>query len=390
MWNVKASIEELFPQVVDWRRQIHMHPEIANEEVETSRLVATVLQQAGIETIRYPDSHAVVGILTGGQPGHTIALRADMDALPVQETSGCPFSSRLTGKMHACGHDLHTSNLLGVATLLAAHRDQVPGTVKFIFQPAEESSCGALPLVKAGVMDGVEQVFALHVQPELPTGQILLKRGYCTSNSDMADITIIGKGGHGAYPATTKDAIVIAAEVVGALQTIVSRNLGAQEAGVVTVGSFHAGHVRNIIAEKAELKLSLRSLTPEAQELLRVRIEQVVQGITAAHGAAYEYEHNYGYPATFNHDQAVQQVIAAATPVLGADNVIQSPLASMVGEDFAYYAQKAPGALFWLGAQMPAPHPTYPLHNPNVQFNEECLKLGMEIMINIVLSQPDN
>ncbi|NLW17257.1 MAG: amidohydrolase [Firmicutes bacterium] len=381
------TVEQILPQVIAWRRQLHMHPEIANEEVQTSQLVAQVLEEAGIQVTRYPDSTAVVGTLVGGRPGRTIALRADMDALPVQEETGLEFCSQVPGKMHACGHDMHVSILVGVASVLAARRDEVPGTVKFIFQPAEEGGqSGALPLVEAGVMEGVEKVFALHMQPELPTGQISVTPGYCTSNSDGAVITVIGKGGHGAHPEGAVDAIVIGAEIVGALQTITSRSLAAQEAGVVTVGTFHAGTVRNIIAEQAQLQLSLRSLTKETQQLLKDRIEQIVQGITAAYGATYKYDYLYGYPAVYNHEEALKELLAAAKPLLGEENVVVNPRASMVGEDFAYYAQKAPGVLFWLGARVPADQPAYPLHNPKVQFNEDAIPIGMQIMLNIVLN----
>lgn len=387
MFDLKTNIEKTLPQVINWRRQLHMHPEIANEEVRTSQLVARVLEEAGIETTRYPESTAVVGTLVGRRPGRTVALRADMDALPVHEESGLDFASQVANRMHACGHDLHVSNLLGVATILAANREQVPGTVKFIFQPAEEGgNSGARQLVDAGIMDGIEKIFALHMQPELPTGQISVTPGYCTSNSDGAVVTIIGKGGHGAHPETTVDSIVIGAEVIGALQTISSRNLAAQQAGVVTVGTFHAGTVRNIIAEQAVMQLSLRSLTKETQLLLRDRIEQLVQGITAAHQATYKYDYQYGYPAVFNHEVAVEELLATATPILGEANVIVNPLASMVGEDFAYYAEKAPGALFWLGARVPADESAYPLHNPKVQFNEGALSVGMEIMLSIVVN----
>jgi amidohydrolase len=387
MWNLKESIEQLFPQVVSWRRQLHMHPEIANQEVRTSQLITSVLENAGIQVTRYPESTAIVGTLVGDRPGRTIALRADMDALPIQEESGVEFCSQVAGKMHACGHDMHVSNLLGVACLLATNKDRVPGTVKFIFQPAEESGgSGGQYLVTAGVMDGIEKVFALHMQPELPTGQLIVTPGYCTSNSDSAVLTIHGKGGHGAHPEATIDAIVIGAQIVNALQTIVSRNVAAQQAGVVTIGTFHAGTVRNIISERAELQLSLRSLTKETQQLLKERIEQLAQGIAAAHGASCKFDYAYGYPSVFNHEDALQELLAAATPILGQDNVIVSPLASMVGEDFAYYAEKAPGVLFWLGARVPADEPAYPLHSPKARFNEACLKLGIEIMAGIVLN----
>ncbi|HBK85345.1 MAG TPA: amidohydrolase, partial [Firmicutes bacterium] len=309
------------------------------------------------------------------------------DAIPIQENNDLDYQSEAPGVMHACGHDMHVSNLLGVACLLATNKDRVPGTVKFIFQPAEESGgSGGQYLVTAGVMDGIEKVFALHMQPELPTGQLIVTPGYCTSNSDSAVLTIHGKGGHGAHPEATIDAIVIGAQIVNALQTIVSRNVAAQQAGVVTIGTFHAGTVRNIISERAELQLSLRSLTKETQQLLKERIEQLAQGIAAAHGASCKFDYAYGYPSVFNHEDALQELLAAATPILGQDNVIVSPLASMVGEDFAYYAEKAPGVLFWLGARVPADEPAYPLHSPKARFNEACLKLGIEIMAGIVLN----
>lgn len=387
MQDLKKSIDNIFPQVVAWRRQLHQHPEIAYEEFKTSELIEGVLKAADIEITRYPNSTAVIGTLVGGLPGPTVALRADMDALPLQEETELEFSSQIPGRMHACGHDLHMSNLLGVASILAAKRDQIPGTVKFIFQPAEESGdSGAIKLVEAGVMEGIDKVFALHMQPELPTGQISITPGYATSNSDYAYLTVIGKGGHGAHPEGATDAIVIAAEIVGSLQTITSRTLAAQEAGVVTVGTFHAGTVRNIIAEQAELQLSLRSLTDKTRDLLKTRIEQIAHGITTAHGATYKYDYSYGYPAVFNHEDAIAELLAAAKPVLGEDNVIINPEASMVGEDFAYFAQKAPGVLFWIGARVPEGETAYPLHNPKVRFNEDCLKLGMEIMLNLIFN----
>ncbi len=388
MFDPKQEIREIMPQVVEWRRHLHMYPELGFEEHKTSAFVAEKLQQAGIEIERVPGTTAILGFIKGSLPGKTITLRADMDALPILEESSCEFTSTETGKMHACGHDLHMSNLLGVATILAKHRQYVPGTVRLIFQPAEESGKnGASSLVEAGVMNGVEEVYALHVHPEVPTGQISVTPGYCTGNSDIAVITVLGKGGHGAHPETTVDAIVVGAEIIGALQTIVSRNFAAQEAGVVTVGTFHSGNVQNIIAERAEMRLSLRSLTPESRERLKERIETIVKGITQAHGASYKFEFHYGYPSVYNDEQAMGRLLQAADAVIGRDNVIVNPKASMVGEDFAYYAQKAPGALFWLGAAPTDTTKQYPLHNPKVEFNEDCLPIGMEIMLNLILKQ---
>ncbi|MGI6345249.1 MAG: M20 metallopeptidase family protein [Bacillota bacterium] len=385
MWNIKDSIQAVLPQVVAWRRHFHQHPELGLEEKATTEHVARVLEDLGVEVRRFQHVTGVLGTLQGGLPGPTIALRADMDALPVEELAECDFRSLQPGLMHACGHDLHIANLLGVASVLAAHRDQVPGAVKFVFQPAEEGKGGARYLIDEGVMEGVDQVYALHVNPEIPTGQISITPGACTANSDTATITITGKGGHGAHPEQTIDAVVVGAQIVGALQTIVSRNLAAQEAGVVTIGTFHAGTVRNIIAERAEMTLSLRSLTADVQSKLRQRIEAVVEGIALAHGATCEFEYRYGYPSVQNHEAAVKAVVQAASAVLGEENVVVNPRASMVGEDFAYYGQHAPAALFWLGAAPEDVSRWRPLHNPAVLFNEDCLPLGMEIMIRLVL-----
>lgn len=385
MWNIKESISALMPQVIKWRRHLHQHPELGLLEVNTTELVARVLIDLGIEVRRFPNVTGVLGTLKGGKPGKTIALRADMDALPITEEGECEFRSAADCVMHACGHDMHVANLLGAATILAAHRSEVPGTVKFFFQPGEESKNGASFLIAEGVMEGVEQVYALHVNPEIPTGQVSITPGYCTANSDSAVITVIGKGGHGAHPEQTVDAIVVGAEIVGALQTIVSRNLPAQEAGVVTIGTFHSGTVRNIIAERAEMSLSLRSLTSETQAKLRDRIEALVKGITMAHGASYNFQYTQGYPAVYNHETAFAIMQQTVSKVLGKENVLVNPKADMVGEDFTYYGHIAPAAFFWLGAAPTDSKKQRPLHNPAVLFNEDCLAFGIEIMVNLVL-----
>lgn len=385
MWNVKEDISALLPQVIRWRRHLHQHPELGLLEVDTTEMVAKILADLGIEVRRFPNVTGVLGTLKGGKPGKTIALRADMDALPITEEGECEFRSSADGVMHACGHDMHVANLLGVASLLADHRNEVPGTVKFIFQPGEEGKNGASFLIAEGVMADVDEIFALHVNPEIPTGQVSLTPGYCTANSDSAIITVIGKGGHGAHPEQTVDAIVVGAEIVGALQTIVSRNLPAQEAGVVTIGTFHAGTVRNIIAERAEMSLSLRSLTSETQAKLRERIEALVKGVTMAHGASYNFQYKQGYPAVRNHEAAFAFLHQTVSKLLGAENVLINPKAGMVGEDFAYYGHIAPAAFFWLGAAPADATKQRPLHNPAVLFDENSLAFGMEIMVQLVL-----
>lgn len=214
MWNIQKDISALMPQVIKWRRHLHQHPELGLLEVNTTEMVAKVLADLGIEVRRFPNVTGLLGTLKGGKPGRTIALRADMDALPMVEEGECEFRSSADGVMHACGHDMHVANLLGVASLLASHREEVPGTVKFIFQPGEEGKNGASFLIAEGVMAEVDQSYALHVNPEIPTGQVSITPGFCTANSDSAVITIIGKDGHGALPEQTVDAVVVGAKIV--------------------------------------------------------------------------------------------------------------------------------------------------------------------------------
>lgn len=387
MFDVQAEVKSLYQQVVEWRRQIHMHPETAFNEHQTAALVEKVLKDAGVQVQRYPDSTAVVGVLKGGKPGRTIALRADMDALPLEEEVDWPYRSQNPGVMHACGHDVHTAILMGVATILARHRDQLPGTVKFLFQPAEElPPGGAKPMVEAGVLKNpdVEHVFGLHVSTDLPVGEVGVTYGYSSANSDRADITIIGKGGHGAQPDKTVDAVVVACQVITALQTIVSRNISALDSAVISVGSLHAGTVNNIIAETAKMQLTIRSLKEETRELLKRRIEEVVAGVTAAMGASFEMDYSYGYPSLPNDDGAVDLVKRIAERVVGQDHVQVSTSPGMGGEDFAYFAQEVPSAFFRLGAR-PEDGEVYPGHNPKFRVNEACIKVGLEMMIGIVL-----
>jgi len=384
MLDVKKLAHELAPQVIAWRRQIHENPELAFQEHKTAALAESVLRQAGVEVVRFPDSTAVLGILRGGKPGKTIALRADMDALPLAELAEVEYKSSIPGVMHACGHDVHTAILMGTATLLAAHREEVPGTVKFFFQPAEEyPPGGAKAMIENGVMEGVDHVFGLHVGNDHPAGTIGVTYGYSSANSDRADIKIIGKGGHGAQPQDTVDAVVVASHVVVALQTIVSRNIGALDSAVITVGTIHAGTVNNIIAETAEMKLTVRSLKPEIREKLRERIEGIVKGVTQAMNATYEFSYSYGYPSLPNANIAVDYVKAIGEELLGTDNVKVKNVPSMGGEDFAYFAEKAPSAFFRLGSR-PGGDTVYPGHNPKFTVDEACVETGLAMMASIV------
>ena len=388
MFNIKNDVNEIFADVKALRRQIHMNPEIAFQEFKTSALAEKVLKDAGIEVITYPDSTAVLGILKGGKPGKTIALRADMDALPLQEEVEWEAKSTVDGVMHACGHDMHTAILMGVATILGKHREKVPGTIKFLFQPAEESPPGgAKPMIESGVLrdPDVELVFGLHVSTRDEVGHVKVNYGYSSANSDRCNIYIKGKGGHGAYPQGTVDAVVVASHVVVALQTIVSRNVAPLENAVISVGSFHSGTVNNIISEYAELKLTCRSLAPEVRELLEDRIISVTNGICDAMGATATVDYTYGYSSTPNDDKAADIVKAAALAVVGEENMTLNTTPSMGGEDFSFFAMEVPGAFFNIGAK-PAEGEAYPGHNPKFFVNEEALKTGMEMMLKVVFT----
>ena len=386
MFDIKKEVEALYPEIKALRRQIHMNPEIAYQEFKTSALVEQVLNEAGIEIVKYPDSTAVVGILRGGKPGKTIALRADMDALPLQEEVEWEGKSTVAGIMHACGHDMHTAGLMGVAKILSKHKEEIPGTVKFLFQPAEESPPGgAKGMVAAGALKNpdVDMVFGLHVGTDSTPGHVKVNYGYSSANSDRCNITIFGKGGHGAYPQTTVDSVVVASHVVVALQTIVSRNIAPLDNAVISVGSFHAGTVNNIIADSAKLQITVRSLDPEVRETLKARIQAVTEGICTAMGANCEVNYMYGYSSTLNTDSASDIVKAAALNVVGEDHMTINTTPSMGGEDFSYFAMEVPGGFFGIGAK-PDREVIYPGHNPNFFVDEEALKTGMEMMVSIV------
>lgn len=383
--NIKNAVQEIQEQVIQWRHQIHSNPELGYHEYQTAALVEKVLTEAGIKVTRYPDSTAVLGVLEGGKPGRTIALRADMDALPIQELADVPYRSKNDGVMHACGHDTHTAVLLGAASVLAKYREEIPGTVKFLFQPAEEVPPGG---AKAMVADGVlknpdaEYVFGLHATVSQPTGSIELLSGYSHANTDGCTITVIGKGAHGAYPHNGVDAVHVAGHIIVGLHSIVSRTLDPLDSGVITVGSVHAGTVNNIIAETAEMKLTVRSLLKETRETLKERIITVAEHTAAAHGAKAIVDYWYGYPSVYNSDEAIAIVERAAKTLLPKENIYYRSKPGMGGEDFAYFANEIPGAFFYLGEKTPGDN--YPGHNPRYNASDDGLVTGVEMMVGIV------
>jgi len=395
--DVLAETTRVQPRMVDWRREIHMYPELGLEEVRTSGLIRSVLSDLGLE-VRAGEPHTgtptgVVGILRGGRAGSgspTVGLRADIDALPLQEKTGLPYASRVPDRMHACGHDGHAAILLGTATVLAGHRDSLRGNVKFIFQPAEEDPGGAKPMIEAGVLKDpdVDIVLALHLDTTLPTGTIGVRPGgeAATANCDRATIRILGRGGHGAWPHHCVDPVVVAAQVVLALQTVISRERHPLDPLVFTVGSIRGGEANNVIPDEVVLKATIRTAKDETQK--RVATEQLprlIGGITAAAGAAYELDYVYEYPSLRNDPEVTRYVVKAGELLLGADRVKLLEEMSMGGEDFAFFARERPGCMFRLGAKNEAKGCVYPGHSSRFNFDEDAMPLGAAVFVHAVL-----
>lgn len=387
MFDIWATVKSFEHEIVSWRRQIHTNPELGYEEVETAALVTSFLRQWGLEVVEGVAGTGVMAVLRGEQTGPCVALRADMDALPVAENTGLPFASKTTGRMHACGHDGHTAMLLGAARVLSTMRQSLKGTVKFLFQHAEECAPhgGAKGMIEAGVMENpkVDYVFALHLWPEVPFGKIGVKSGPLMSASDRLRIDIQGKGGHGAAPHHTVDAVVVASQVVNALQTIVSRQMDPLDAVVVTIGTLTAGQRYNVIAPSAHMEGTVRTQNEALRRDLPARITRLVESVAAAFGATANVTYEYGYPPLINHADGVDIIVRAAQDVFGPDSTVSLDRPSMGGEDFAYFLHHAIGAMFWMGCR--GPHtPDYPLHNTKFDFDESVLARGTAVMVRAV------
>ena len=399
-----AAVAAIEPKVVAWRRDIHQHPELGNREFRTSALVAEHLKGLGFDVKTGVAHTGVVGTLVGGKPGPVIALRADMDALPVTERVDLPYASKVRGTyngqevgvMHACGHDAHVAILMGVAEVLAARRDSIPGTIKFFFQPAEEGppageDGGAELMVREGVMQNpkVEAVFGLHVNSVLPVGHVAYRPGGTMASAESFRIVIKGKQAHGAYPWSSVDPIVTATQVVMGLQTIVSRNVELTEgAAVVSVGRITGGVRANIIPEQVELEGTLRALNDDTRALLRERVRAVTTQIAGAMGATAEVTVPDGvaYPVTFNDPELTARMLPSLQRAAGVENVVLRP-AVTGAEDFSFFAQEAPGLFVFLGGRDPAmPAAQAPGHHtPEFQIDDRGLDLGVRVMAGLAL-----
>ena len=372
---VIPRIQELQPELQRIRRDIHAHPELGFEENRTSDLVAAKLAEFGYEVHRGLAKTGVVGTIRRGNGPRSIGLRADMDALPIQERNDFAHRSTHDSKMHACGHDGHTTMLLGAAKYLAETRN-FEGAVHVIFQPAEEGQGGGRVMVEEGLFArfACDAVFALHNKPGLPAGQMATRPGPLLASSDSWDIRIEGRGGHAAHPHRAVDPFVIGAEIVLALQTIVSRNVDPVESAVVTVGFMKGGTTYNVIPDGLHLGGTTRSFRPEVRDLLERRIGELARGIAAAHGAAAMLDYRRRYPPTVNHAAETTFAAEVAAEICGPDKISTTCAPSMGAEDFSYMLNACPGAMFWIG-NGPGEGGCY-LHNPRYDFNDEALPIG--------------
>jgi len=388
--KIDEEIEKNRAEITKIRRFIHMNPELGNREFETARLVSSKLDTLGLDVRIGVAKTGIVALLRGTQPGVSIAVRADMDALPIQETTGLPFKSLNPGVMHACGHDVHTSIVLGTAMVLNSMKDKIKGNVSFIFQPAEEGppqgeEGGADLMIREGALDNppASAIFGFHVWPE-EVGQVFFAPGFITGSSDGFQITVKGKSAHGARPQEGLDAIVIASEIVQALQTVVSRSVDPTDPAVLSIGIIQGGTRSNIIAEKVTMEGTVRALSDANRKKIQPLMEDIVKGICEMHGAAYEFEYKPLFPSVYNNPELAATMAPTLTKLLGKDKVLEwKP--QLIAEDFSFFAQKIPGFYFFLGVKNPAQPVAAPLHSPNFNPDERSIPLGIKVLCHLLL-----
>lgn len=383
MVDIHKLVGEHKELVINTRRDLHRIPEVGYTEEKTSAYVADYLSREGLEVQTGIAQFGVVGLLKTGRPGPTLLIRADMDALPLQEETGLEFASTHDGVMHACGHDAHMAMGLAAATVLNKIKDELNGAVKFVFQPAEEGPGGAEPMIKAGVMENpkVDYAIGCHVWPYIPEGTIGVRSGPFMAAMDRYDLKIIGKGGHGAMPHLCVDALEVGTQVVNALQRISSRHINPLEPVVVTVGSFHAGTAFNIIPGEAVLSGTTRTFDLDIWHSWEERLEKVIRGVCESMGAEFKFKFSKGYPPTINDDAMSDLVRRCAAEVVGSDKVVE-PEKTMGGEDMSFFLQQSKGCFFMLGAGREG---GAPVHNAKFAFNEDILALGVETHCRLAL-----
>ena len=381
---------ELAAAVVATRRDLHEHPELGFAEHRTAAIVAERLNALGLEVHTGIGGTGVVGVLRGARPGRTVMLRADMDALPIDEENEVAYRSRNAGRMHACGHDGHVAMLLGAAQLVTARRDEVAGTVCFLFQPAEEGLGGAKAMIEDGVLErfGIERAYGLHLASAYPAGRVGVREGPFYASSDSIEITIEGKGGHGAAPHLSVDPVYVAAQFVVAVQQVVSRVIDPLEPAVVTIGSIHGGTTHNVIPGRVTMLGTVRAFDAGVRSQMAERIERVLRGVCASSGASYAFDYLWRYPVTSNDAEQTRYVRALAERVVGAECVAE--VSKLMGaEDFSFFAERVPACFFTVGSNG-GPASAAPHHSASFDIDESALETGVRMMAALALDAPSS
>ena len=384
--NIHPSILKIKKEIIDNRRYFHKYPELSFEEYNTSKTIEKKLLDMNIDVKSGIAKTGLIGSIKGKKNGKTIALRADMDALPIQETSNISYKSVNKGVMHACGHDGHIAMLLGAAKVINDQKNKMNGTVKLIFQPAEEGLAGAKHMIDEGALDGVDEIYGIHLWNYQKVGEIGVKDGPIMAAADIFEIQITGKGGHGATPHGTVDAIVVASQLINSLQTIVSRNTNPIESTVITIGMINGGYNFNVIADRILLKGTTRSYTSKNRNLIKSRMKEMIAGTEKMFGAKIKLNYKNGYPPTINDKKCSENVLNAVSKVINKKSF--EPYLSMGGEDFSYYLEKIPGCFFFIGSLAKDKKPlSIPHHCSHFDIDEDSLLIGASSFVRIIEDQ---
>ena len=390
MKNFNIEANEIKEELIEIRRTLHQYPELGFQETNTSKFIKDFLIKEGIEFEEFAGT-GVCGIIKGtkeGENNKVIGLRADIDGLPMQDKKSCSYASKVSGRMHACGHDGHTTILLGAAKLLNKNKDKFNGTVKLIFEPAEETTGGARVMIEEGVLTNpnVDVMCGLHVEETLDAGMIMVRRGTVNAASNPFTITIKGSGGHGAYPDTAIDPIVIASHVVTSLQSIVSREIKPVNPAVVTIGSIHGGTAQNIIPSEVKLGGIIRSMTKEDREFAKLRLKEIVNGVCTAFRGSAEIEIEESYPCLYNDDEMVKILEDSAKNIIGSENVKVQKNPKLGVESFAYFANEVPSVFYFLGIRNEEKGIIHPAHNSLFDIDEDALPIGVAIQCEVAMN----
>ncbi|ADM70764.1 N-acyl-L-amino acid amidohydrolase [Paenibacillus polymyxa E681] len=377
----KIWFDRLQENMVEWRRHLHKNPEISFQESKTAAFVADKLESWGIEIRRQVGGHGVVGTIRGAKPGPVVMLRADMDALPIQDEKECEYRSSVDGAMHACGHDGHTSALLGTAYYFSLNRDELQGEIRLLFQPAEELlPGGAVSVIKDGILEGVDVIYGIHLWTPFPVGTAASCAGPLMAAADDFYIEIRGKGGHGGMPQSTNDSVVAGSALVMQLQSVVSRSVDPLRPAVLTVGTIQGGSAQNVIAETCRLSGTIRTFDEETRTVMKERLHEVTELTAATYGTTAQVRYIMGYPPVVNDTHEASRFFNEAKSVFGEENV-QEASKLMPAEDFAYYLERVPGCFMFVGAGNPVKGAVYPHHHPKFDFDEDAMINAVRLFI---------